>query len=259
MLAEQFIVAVAAAKSGKALDEIARLSWRALAEAQIDEIAAEAISAAVEARRLAWKAPQPLAQLKPASASRRPPRPRSPDRAKSIERRRRLAASGVVPGRIAAAFTQGEVAVLAVIGRQCQQHGTCGLPVDAIAALAGVCRSTVQSALRLARSQGYLRVEERRRKGLPNLPNIVTVAEKEWTTWLKIGGKGVGFKNTSSTNNRFSHPSGKSKKHALCGEKAATRVSRAGADSRGHDMFPASNHSPGRQKCTTITKVASSA
>lgn len=259
MLAEQFITAAAAARSAKALDEIARLSWRALAEAQINETAAEAISTAVEARRMAWKAQTPLSASKPSSASRRPPRPQSPDRARSIERRRRLAASGIVPGRIAAAFTQGEVAALAVIGRQVQQQGTCSLAVDAIAALAGVCRTTVQNALRQARALGLVHVRERRRKGLPNLPNIVTVAEKEWTTWLKIGGRWAGFKNTSSTNNRFSYPAEKSKKHADCGEKAAKRMSHAGADSRFHGMFSASNHQSGRQPCTTITKAASSA
>ena len=123
MLEQQFIAATAAARSGKALDEIARLAWRALAEAQIDEIAAEAISAAVEARRAVWRSTTVATYTKPASAARRPPTPRSPDKAKSIERRRRLAASGIVPGRIAANFTQGEVAVLAVMGASVSSRG----------------------------------------------------------------------------------------------------------------------------------------
>ena len=62
--------------------------------------------------------------------------------------------SGVVPAKIAASFTPGELAVLSVIGRQCQRGGTCSLPIDAIAALAGVSRTSVQNALRQARRLG---------------------------------------------------------------------------------------------------------
>jgi hypothetical protein len=51
--------------------------------------------------------------------------------------------SGVVPAKIAAAFTMAELAVLTVIARQCQRAGVCTLPVHAIAALAGVSRTSV--------------------------------------------------------------------------------------------------------------------
>jgi hypothetical protein len=73
-----------------------------------------------------------------------------------------LAASGAVPGRIAAGFTQGEAAVLSVIGREVQRGGRCEMPLDKIAALAGVSRSTVQNALREARRVGLVTVTERR-------------------------------------------------------------------------------------------------
>ena len=53
--------------------------------------------------------------------------------------------SGIVPAKIAAAFTTAELAVLTVVARQCQRAGTCVLPVDAIAALAGCSRSTVKT------------------------------------------------------------------------------------------------------------------
>jgi hypothetical protein len=56
--------------------------------------------------------------------------------------------SGIVPAKIAASFTPGENAVLSVIGRLCQRSGVCVLPIDAVAALAGVSRSTCQNALR---------------------------------------------------------------------------------------------------------------
>ena len=99
--------------------------------------------------------------------------------------------SGVVPAKIAAAFTPGELAVLSVIGRQCQRGGTCSLPIDAIAALAGVSRTSVQNALRQARRLGLLEVKERRRRGLRSLTNIVRVISKDWTAWLKLGGSGA--------------------------------------------------------------------
>ncbi len=50
--------------------------------------------------------------------------------------------SGAIPATIAANFTQGENAALTVIARQCQRGGVCTLAIDAIAALAGVSRTT---------------------------------------------------------------------------------------------------------------------
>jgi hypothetical protein len=72
--------------------------------------------------------------------------------------------SGIVPAKIAANFTMGEAAVLAVVGRQVQRAGVCTLPIDAIAALAGVSRSTTQNALRQARRLGLIEIRERRRR-----------------------------------------------------------------------------------------------
>ena len=94
MLAEQFHAAAAAAKTTVAVDEIARLTWRAHAEGQLQDAEAEAVSASLQARR-------------------------------------RQAMSGIVPAKIAASFTMAELAVLTIIGRQCQRTGVCVLPVDA--------------------------------------------------------------------------------------------------------------------------------
>ena len=109
--------------------------------------------------------------------------------------------SGIVPAKIAASFTVGELAVLTVIGRQVQRGGVCVLPIDAIAALAGVSRTTVQNAQRQARALGLIEVRERRRRGLPSLPNVVSVTDKLWRAWLKLGGQGGGFRNLSTTDN----------------------------------------------------------
>ena len=57
--------------------------------------------------------------------------------------------SGIVPAKIAANFTQGEVAILTVIARQCQRGGTCVMPIAAIAALAGVSPLRALAILRL--------------------------------------------------------------------------------------------------------------
>ena len=88
MLAEQFHAAAAAARNTAAVDEIARLTWRAHAEGQILDAEAEAISEAVQARRavLAGENAQPnrrpfWAFLEaPASTSREDVRPRPPPR-----------------------------------------------------------------------------------------------------------------------------------------------------------------------------------
>jgi len=48
-------------------------------------------------------------------------------------------------------FTEGERAVLCVVGTEVKRHGICDWPIDKIAAIAGVGRTTVQNALHTAR------------------------------------------------------------------------------------------------------------
>jgi hypothetical protein len=189
MLADQFLEAASAAKNTYAIDAIARLIWSAHAEGHLADAEAEALSEALAARRRAFAAGVGLPVPKAVFAALRPARspPRSPDRRRSIERRRRQAMSGVVPSKIAAGFTQGENAVLTVIGRQCQRGGACTLHIDAIAALAGVCRTVVKNALRSARAGGLLLVKERRIPGRKSLTNVVTVISPEWRGWLRLG------------------------------------------------------------------------
>src|SRR5271165_2683730 len=136
--------------------------------------------------------------------------PRSPDRQASLERRRRQAMSGVVPAKIAAAFTMAELAVLTVIARQCQRTGVCTLHIDAIAALAGCCRTVVKNAIRQARLLGLILVKERRAPGLPSLTNVVRIVSKDWIGWLKLGG-GVGVRSATPTVDRFSIQGGNRK------------------------------------------------
>lgn len=192
MLADQFTAAAAAAQNTAAVDEIARLTWRAHSERQLTDVEAEAVSVSLQARRAVFATRRTASPLRPAlglpGASRSP---RSPDRRASIERRRRQAMSGVVPAKIAAHFTMAELAVLTVVARQCQRTGVCVLHIDAVAALAGVSRTTVKRAIRQARLLGLFLVKERRIPGRKSLTNVITVISKEWTAWLwlRIGGQ----------------------------------------------------------------------
>src|SRR5688500_2248606 len=120
-----------------------------------------------------------------------PPRrlQRALQRPVAIARRRHLAASGPMPPALACKFTVGELAVLRIVGDEVRQHGHCARCVDEIAARAGVCRSMVKNAIRTAARLGLLTVEERRREGRRNLPNVVRIVSKEWTSWLARGGR----------------------------------------------------------------------
>jgi hypothetical protein len=91
MLADQFLEAAAAAKNTPAIDEIARLTWKAQVEGCLAYSDAEAVSAALQACRAAFAAGTELRLAKPVLGPPRPTRrrPRSPDRRASIERRRR--------------------------------------------------------------------------------------------------------------------------------------------------------------------------
>ena len=194
-LDEQLAAAITSAPSFDVLDNLARLTWRGLAEGHIAEADAAALGIAVEARRTAFRDRGPRL---PPPASRRPggpstpPRrtPRSPDRQRSLERRRRQATSGILPAQLACRFTLGQVAVLAVVGRQTKATGSCALPIDAIAAMAGVSRTLVKGALREAVRLGLVRVDERPRPGRRHDTNVVTITSAEWRTWLKLGSPG---------------------------------------------------------------------
>src|SRR3712207_3823429 len=94
-----------------------------------------------------------------------------------------------MPPALACKFTVSELAVLRIVGDEVRQHGYCDRCVDEIAARAGVCRRMVQNAIREAARLGLLTVQERRREGRRNLPNVVRIVAKEWTNWLARGGQ----------------------------------------------------------------------
>ena len=65
MLAEQFTAAAAAARNTAAVDEIARLLWRAHAEVRVTDAEAGAVSEAIEARRAALAGKGPTEPSRP--------------------------------------------------------------------------------------------------------------------------------------------------------------------------------------------------
>ena len=144
------------------------------------------------ARTLAVACAQAVPSMVPAPAmdgtARRPhhrtgSRPRTPA---SMARRRQWAASGFLPPKLALGFTQGEQAVLAVVGKHIAARGTCTLAVGAIAALAGVSDTTVRRALRQAALVGLLTIELRRITGFRNDTNVLRIASAEWAAWLRL-------------------------------------------------------------------------
>src|SRR5258706_11602424 len=114
-------------------------------------------------------------------------RQRSPDRKASRDRRRILGGSSALPDNLRQYYTEGQRAVLCIVAFEIKRHGICDLPNDKIAALAGVCRTTVQTAMHEARRLMHIRIHERPQHGRKSLTNVVEVISPEWRTWLQRG------------------------------------------------------------------------
>jgi hypothetical protein len=189
MFAEAIARAVEDARPDQ-LDHLAREVWRAHGAGVLDDAAAQAAAEAIQARRIEAR---PKPRIAPSGAPRIPTRrsQRSPSRQASIERRRRMVGTIAMPSALASRFTWGEQAVHRVIGNEVRKHGVCTLPIDAIAAMAGVHRTTVQNALREAQGREgrppIITVQQRRRRGQRSLTNIVRIVSPEWLTWLRKG------------------------------------------------------------------------
>jgi len=204
----EFTVALNGARTLAFVDEIARDLWRAYAAGEIGESEAEGIASRIEeARRrirpkdtVGTRAPAvPLAAVSKFRVRKR--RCVSPDRAKSRERRRRLAYSGPLPPVLAAGFTTGQLATLRIVADEMRARGSCTLALEAIAAKAGVCVTTARGAIRLAAGDELVHIAERRRHGQPSLTNVVCVISREWLTWIRRGAGG-GCRTVNPTDNK---------------------------------------------------------
>lgn len=188
-----------------ALPAVAQAMWSAFAAGQITEAEAEALSALIEARRLASCAhnggqiPNPtgtcaVGMIDALQDRQRSPRTGAGSRPRtdaSLERRRRWAASGRLPPALAARFTLAEQSVLSIVAAETARRGDCRLSVPQLAAVAGVAETTVRNAIREARKFGLLTVEERRLTGFRNDTNVVRIVSPEWMAWLRLARKGA--------------------------------------------------------------------
>lgn len=159
-----------------ALADMAKALWRAMTEGLVSEAQAEALSALIEAKRAI------PAKLAPSRVGSRPITDAS------LERRRRWAASGMMPPNVACHFTPGEQAALAVVALEVSRTGACRWPMGRIAGVAGVSVSTVKRALREAKHLGLIEVEERRVTWWRNDSNVVRITSPAWVAWLVRGG-----------------------------------------------------------------------
>lgn len=192
MFIDQMRRAIAAAPRAKLADLSATL-WKGHAAGAIGDDDAQVLAEAVEARKAV---PATVVARKRVGS-----RPRSPD---SVERRRRWVASGLMPPQVACRFTMGEGAALAVIAAEVAKRGRCVLTLGHIAALAGVCKSTVRNAVRQAAALGLLRSEEWRLSAFRSAPNTITILSAEWTAWLRLTARrGGGSKTVQPTHTQI--------------------------------------------------------
>lgn len=193
--------AIGGARTLAGMDELARTLWQAHASGAVEDHEAQALAELLQARRAEIREHIVPVGVPAGRASLFPPRrrPTSPDKATSRERRRLLAASGPMPPHLAARFTTGQLAVLRIVVDEVRAKGVCGLPIDAIAARAGVCRRLAQATVRLAESDGLLIVQERRHQGRKNDPNLIRILSREWQAWMRRGGRKGGERGPASS------------------------------------------------------------
>jgi hypothetical protein len=196
--ASAFYDNINAAASPDQLDNLGRAVWHHWGKGEFSDDEATFLNAAIDNRRPMGRrssiAPgavtmKAVGKLRGRLGSRFTPRQRqrSPDRKASRDRRRCLGGSSALPDTLRHHYTEGQRAVLCIIAGEIKHHGVCDLPIDKIAALAGVCRTTVQTTLHEARRLHHIRITERPVPGRKHLPNLIEVASAEWRTWLKRG------------------------------------------------------------------------
>jgi hypothetical protein len=233
---DQMTAAIDGARTLTRLDHLSRLIWQSLVAGAVADDDAQALAERLHARRSVLRGEIKPVGIPVGRPSIFPPRrlQRAPKRPVAIARRRHLAASGPMPPALACKFTVSELAVLRIVGDEVRQHGCCDRCVDEIAARAGVCRRMVQNAIREAARLGLLTVEEHRREGRRNLPNVVRIVAKEWTMWLARGGRSsrpqaeplIGCKKMHPTDSSYKNQRSRSSEPAFAakGQQAGSGV-----------------------------------
>lgn len=207
MFTHQIAAAIDAAGSLASLDALSQAIWKGFAAGACSEGEAQTVAEAIEARRSAFREPRrrPLDFTKPPTLFARAKAQRPPDRQKALERRRRLATSGPMPPELACMFTMGELAVLRVVADEWRDKGRCDRTYAELSARAGVSRDTARNAIRAAMRNCVVTVEERRRPGHKNLPNVVRIIAASWIAWLErkagTAPRSIGVKKIPTTDN----------------------------------------------------------
>jgi hypothetical protein len=178
------------------LDEVTKLLWKGYGEGVIGEGEAEYLTNAIQRRRPLGRQAAPghatqAGRVNGRVISRFVSRQhqRSPDRKASRDRRRMLGGSGGMPNDLRTQYTEGQRAVLCIVAFEIKRHGVCDFPIEKIAALAGVCRTSAQTALH----EGHLTIIERPRRGKKNLTNLIRISSKEWLAWVTRGPSAARF------------------------------------------------------------------
>ena len=186
MFVDQMANAIVNARTLTRLDHLSKAIWQGLVAQAVSDDQAQQLAELIHARRIIVRGDIKPVGIPPGRPSIFPPRrlQRPTLRPIAIARRRHLAASGPMPPSLACRFTVGELAVLRIVGDEVRERGQCDRTLAEIAARAGVSRTTAQNALRAAAAMGLVTIEERRRQGQVNLPNIVRVVSREWMLWL---------------------------------------------------------------------------
>jgi Helix-turn-helix domain len=195
MLAEHFRTAAAGARTNAALDETARLLWRAHAEAQIPDTEAGAISEAIEARRAALAGngqakplrpslglPRPVRRLENRRPERREKifglgRPRALDRNAKVRIMHwaRCLARRTEKGKAYGQVTAKALAVLEALlwGFHNAKSGICFPSYETIAEAAHCARSTVAGALKALEDAGILTWVQRIKRVREPCPDLL--------------------------------------------------------------------------------------
>ena len=122
-----------------------------------------------------------------------PRKRRKVDPVEATKKRRKWGGGSSLPDTVCQYYTEAERAALGVIGEQVKRQGFCDLPLEKIAEMAGVSRTSVQNCLRKARSRDRndIAVQLRPQPGRKNLTNVIRIISAEWVLWIK---RSIGFK-----------------------------------------------------------------
>ncbi len=206
MFVDQMTDAIVGARTLTRLDHLSKSIWQGLVAQAVTDEQAQQLAELLHARRIVVRGDIKPVGVPPGRPSIFPPRrlQRPLQRPIAVARRRHLAASGPMPPSLACRFTVGELAVLRIVGDEVRQNGFCDRTVAELGARAGVSRSTAKNAIRAAAAMGFLTVQERRREGQVNLPNVIRVVSRDWLQWLERKAdrptrKSIGVKNVAPT------------------------------------------------------------